>query len=283
MRSLDGTIFSWVYDVAWSNCDEDLFDKISAAMTVFVLGSFALNFFGPVRYGKSAGPISKHPNFLNYKLTSKFVWRYGFIATILVPLLMAFVTPCSKIGNFCNAAGLTIHCLHYFNRTIIYPSKISPKATPQTLWFFLLMVLITTLHGFIQSHHLLNVHTASVTYVTYLGILFYIVGASINSYHDNLLINLRNTSTIAGGSDSSFNYKIPTGGIFEYVSCANYFGELMEWWGFFMVTKGYPQFLFAIFATAFLGCRARFAHKFYKDKFGSEYPDHRKALIPFIY
>lgn len=57
----------------------------------------------------------------------------------------------------------------------------------------------------------------------------------MNTYHDNLLIKLRETS------GSASNYKIPRGGLFEYVSCANYFGELMEWWGYFMVTMGYPQ------------------------------------------
>lgn len=70
-----------------------------------------------------------------------------------------------------------------------------------------------------------------------LGILCYIVGTIINSYHDSLLIGLRKTTN----DDSKSNYKIPRGGLFEYVSCANYFGELMEWWGYFMVTLGYPQ------------------------------------------
>lgn len=70
------------------------------------------------------------------------------------------------------------------------------------------------------------------------GILASIIGAIVNSYHDNLLINLRKTSS---SSSSTFNYKIPRGGLFEYVSCANYFGELLEWWGYYMVTRGHPQ------------------------------------------
>lgn len=138
MKTLDNTIFSSVYDITWSNGDEDLFDKISMVMTVFVLASIVLNIIRPVPYGKSA-VISKRPKTViwPYNLSSKFVWRvsisflilksvmkvcslfmiqYGFIATIVVPVIMAFLTPCSKIGNFCNAAGLAIHLIHYFNR-----------------------------------------------------------------------------------------------------------------------------------------------------------------------
>lgn len=77
-RTLDGTIFSWVYDLAWSNSDKDLFDKISIAMAVFVLGSIVLNFIKPVRYGKTARNVTKGPiSYLNYNLNSRFVWRVG--------------------------------------------------------------------------------------------------------------------------------------------------------------------------------------------------------------
>lgn len=78
------------------------------------------------------------------------------------------------IGKLLFEHNIPLYNTPLFNEsTIIYPSKISPKATPQTLWFFILMVLITTFHGFIQSHHLLNVHTVNVSYATYFGKLFF--------------------------------------------------------------------------------------------------------------
>ncbi len=76
MKTLENTIFSWVYDLARSNSDKDLFEKISIAMTAFVLGSILINFIGPVRYGKLVVP-SKRPRKISwpYNLSSKFVWR----------------------------------------------------------------------------------------------------------------------------------------------------------------------------------------------------------------
>lgn len=51
------------------------------------------------------------------------IYQYGHIPTIVVPLIMVLVTPCSKISNFCNAAGLAIHTIHYFNRWAWIKSK----------------------------------------------------------------------------------------------------------------------------------------------------------------
>lgn len=59
----------------------------------------------------------------------------------------------------------------------------------------------------------------------------------INIYYDGVLIALRKTSKGKGG------YKIPRGGLFELISGANYFGEIVEWWGLFVVTRGIPQVL----------------------------------------
>lgn len=142
MKTLENTILSWIYDLSRSNSDDDLFDKISILMTVFVLAAIFLNIIRPTPYGKTA-VIPKRAikySIWSYHLSSKFVWRvgvchsvfylflivcpafyhffskYGFIATIIVPFFMVFLTPCSKIGNFCNAAGLAIHWIHYFNR-----------------------------------------------------------------------------------------------------------------------------------------------------------------------
>ena len=65
----------------------------------------------------------------------------------------------------------------------------------------------------------------------------FVFGIAINKYHDHLLTSLKKNSTGSGKS----SYSIPVGGLFEYVSCANYFGEVVEWFGVFMLTKGTPQ------------------------------------------
>lgn len=62
---------------------------------------------------------------------------------------------------------------------------------------------------------------------------------SINVYCDGILIGLRHTS--GKKNEGKSGYKIPRGGLFELISGANYFGEIVEWWGLFVLTKGTPQ------------------------------------------
>ena len=71
-----------------------------------------------------------------------------------------------------------------------------------------------------------------------------------------------------------------SGGLFEYVSGANFFGEILEWWGFALASWSLPTIAFAIFTTCNIGPRALSHHQWYLTKFRSDYPRHRRALIP---
>ena len=68
-----------------------------------------------------------------------------------------------------------------------------------------------------------------IIHVYILGILLFIFGLIINLDSDRRLRGLR--------KKSESGYKIPFGGLFEYVSAANYFGEICEWWGFALAAK----------------------------------------------
>ncbi|XP_061546742.1 3-oxo-5-alpha-steroid 4-dehydrogenase 2b [Phycodurus eques] len=75
--------------------------------------------------------------------------------------------------------------------------------------------------------------------------------------------------------------RLKIGGLFEYVSAPNYFGEIFEWFGYAMATWSLPSLSFAVFTTCFIGPRAVYHHRFYKEKF-KDYPKSRKAVIPFL-
>ncbi len=51
------------------------------------------------------------------------------------------------------------------------------------------------------------------------------------------------------------------GGMFEFVSGANYFGESLEWTGFAVACWNFPALSFAIFVILFLGSRALQYHR----------------------
>ncbi len=50
------------------------------------------------------------------------------------------------------------------------------------------------------------------------------VGYAINHHADSVLLSLR--------KPGETGYKIPYGGLYKYISCPNYFGEMVEWFGF---------------------------------------------------
>ena len=77
---------------------------------------------------------------------------------------------------------------------------------------------------------------------------------------------------------------IPGGGMFRYVSSANYFGELLEWTGFAVASWSWAGAVFVWWTFANLAPRSASLYRRYEKEFGEEFTSlHRKRLIPFIY
>jgi hypothetical protein len=70
--------------------------------------------------------------------------------------------------------------------------------------------------------------------------------------------------------------------MFEYVSCANYFGEFVEWCGFALATWSPAAVIFAVWTAANLAPRARQHHRWYQGKF-KDYPCDRAAFVPLLF
>ena len=106
------------------------------------------------------------------------------------------------------------------------------------------------------------------------GLLLFISGFMINRWADRILQNLRKH----GGT----RYKIPYGGLYRWISCPNYFGEIIEWTGWAIATWSLPGLAFALWTFANLAPRARAHHTWYHKHF-PDYPGERKALIPRVW
>ena len=107
------------------------------------------------------------------------------------------------------------------------------------------------------------------------GVIMFFTGVWINTNSDDRLRNLRRPG--------ESGYKIPTGGMFEYVSGANFFGEIIEWAGFALASWSLPAACFAFCTLLNVGPRAIQHHQWYLEKFGDKYPKHRRALVPFVW
>ncbi len=71
------------------------------------------------------------------------------------------------------------------------------------------------------------------------------------------------------------------GGLFELVSTPNYFGEIVQWIGWAVMTWSLAGLSFALFTVANLLPRGIGHHRWYREHF-EDYPDRRRAIVPFI-
>ncbi|MDR1346757.1 MAG: 3-oxo-5-alpha-steroid 4-dehydrogenase, partial [Bacteroidales bacterium] len=80
------------------------------------------------------------------------------------------------------------------------------------------------------------------------------------------------------------NHYLPTGGLFNRVTSANYFGEIIEWLGFAILTWSLAGFVFFIWTCANLVPRAVSIHRRYVQEFGSEMNKRNlKCVFPYLY
>ncbi|XP_043993224.1 3-oxo-5-alpha-steroid 4-dehydrogenase 2b isoform X2 [Gambusia affinis] len=258
-----------------------------------------------INHRKAQASYGRHmkPSTPAIMVPARVAWFLQEMPALLMPLLLMHLS--RQYSTMGRAILLKTFCLHYFHRTFVYSlltrGQPFPLSVMATAGFFCL------LNGFLQGHYLLHCAqfdeewTAGYCYT--IGLVVFYIGMAINIHSDYILRNLRKPKEIV--------YKIPAGGLFEYVSGANYFGELVEWFGYAIVTWSLPGFSIAVFSLCFIGPRAYYHHKylryfqkindpcfctvvyfipnffylhyrFYTEHF-KEYPRFRKALIPFIF
>lgn len=109
------------------------------------------------------------------------------------------------------------------------------------------------------------------------GVAICLLGQIVQSHSHYILSTL-------GKARNTRRYVIPRGGLFQFVSCPHYFGEIVLYVGLALTeTEGtlsgwYP----CLWVVVNLILAARMTHVWYKEHFKT-YPAGRKALIPFIY
>jgi preprotein translocase subunit Sec61beta len=167
---------------------------------------------------------------------------------------------------------------HYINRAWAWPARarISGKMMPLSIVFMALFFngVNTWLNGMWLFELTPNYGLEWLIDPRFIiGAIIFFTGMIINIKSDDILFALRD--------DGSTGYKIPRGGLFEKVSCPNYLGEIIEWTGWAIATWSLAGATFAIWTACNLAPRALAHHKWYKEEF-DEYPEERKALIPFL-
>jgi len=171
-----------------------------------------------------------------------------------------------------------LYVSHYTNRSVIYPWRTRTSGKQMPLVIALMAVCFNLVNGFINGYYFSAFSRiydwdwlADARFIT--GSIIFAGGVFLNWWSDQILLDLRK-----GGKKGYF---IPKGGLFRWISCPNFFGEILEWTGFAILTWSPAALVFALWTFVNLVPRALDHHKWYRSTF-EEYPPERKAIIPFL-
>jgi 3-oxo-5-alpha-steroid 4-dehydrogenase 1 len=168
---------------------------------------------------------------------------------------------------------------HYLHRAFLYPLQRKDGKKSMPLLVVSLGFIFNSVNGYLNSRYLFNFSggypdswLSDPRFI--LGIIFFIIGFVINRQSDGILSTLRRPG--------ESGYKLTQRGLYRWVSCPNYLGEIILWSGWALATWSMAGLSFAVWTAANLIPRAR-AHHAWDRKNLPGYPSGRKALLPGVW
>jgi 3-oxo-5-alpha-steroid 4-dehydrogenase 1 len=235
--------------------------------------SFLLLFFIVAPFGRFSENtrLPKIPGVIGWVLQESPAF---FVFSIIFFTNLNTLMQGNKLRNIlCAVMFLT----HYFHRAFIYPNIRLHSVSPHSFYTVIFAFMFCTTNGYLNSKFLLYSHSYVNMYQLVIGCVIWTVGFYLNYMADETLINLRKNN-----KTREKKYHIPHGGLFEYVSAANYTSEMIEWFGFAIAVNHCAAWVFCFWTVANLLPRGISVHKWYHEKFPGKYPKSRAAVIPFI-
>jgi hypothetical protein len=264
---------SWVY---WSSIS-----MIVTALLIFICTCFVIN----APYGRYATKIG-----WGALVPARLAW-YLMESPNLWAIIIShhWGKPCPGLKSTPNLVLLAFFFIHYVHRAVVYPLvRMKRTASPMPISVMMIAFFYCAWNGSQQALSLLFVDIQpdesfySIHFI--FGMTIAVTGMAINIHSDSILLNLRSDTSVDNkGKTSGLRYKIPRGGMFELVSCANYTGEIIQWSGFAIASNfSLAATAFAVYTFCNIGPRGYNHHKWYLEKF-DDYPKSRKAVIPFLW
>jgi protein-S-isoprenylcysteine O-methyltransferase Ste14 len=168
--------------------------------------------------------------------------------------------------------------IHYLYRTCLFPMLMRGSTKRFPLLLVVFAFIFNSLNGYANGMFLAAGPVAAGDFLSGLrvcvGIALFAAGFLTHIWADRDLRRLR--------APGEIGYKIPRGGLWEFVSNPNYFGEITQWCGWALATWSLPGLAFAVFTVANLVPRAWANRQWYLKTF-DDYPRERKSVIPFVF
>ena len=182
----------------------------------------------------------------------------------------------SRAASAASIAFLLMWEAHYFHRAFLYPFTLGKTARPMPVIVVLFGVVFNVVNTYLNGRYLFTFSAGYgsewlLDFRFVVGVLVFCAGYVLNRYSDYAL---RRERTMTG-----VRYCRMECGIFRYICCPNYLGEILIWTGWAVATWSLAGLSFAVWTAANLLPRAR-AHLRWSRGYFKDYPANRKAVIP---
>jgi len=245
------------------------FNGLLIAWLAISLFSFGSLLWKPAPYGRYFEPG------WGRALNPRFGWILMETPALIV--MLVFYLASDRRADMVSNVFMLIWALHYVHRAWIYPfRKKAGRAMP--LGLALCGVAFNVFNGSFNGGWLFHLGPAYPE--TWLGSPQFLVGLAV--FGAGFAINVSADTELIRLRQRSDRYVIPQGGLFRWISCPNYLGEVVEWFGWAILTWSWAGLSFAVWTAANLVPRAITHHRYYR-KHLEGYPGARKAIVPFVY
>lgn len=252
----------------------EAFNVFLIVMSVLALAVFIALYFFEAGYGYLFNPKYGFP------IPNRIGWVLMESPVFIAMMLLWWFSDARF--DAASVALLVLFQTHYLQRSFIFPMLIRGNSK-MPFGIVALGMLFNTLNALMQGGWIFYLAPERNYYADwfskpyfYIGAAIFIAGFVINLQSDYIIRHLR--------KPGDTKHYIPRGGMFRYVSSANYFGEFTEWVGFAIASWSWSGLVFAWWTFANLAPRANSLYKRYEKEFGEEFTSlKRKRMIPFIY
>jgi 3-oxo-5-alpha-steroid 4-dehydrogenase 1 len=250
------------------------FNIVLIVMTVMAVVVFVSLFFVDAGYGRFYAPK------WGPAIDNRLGWMLMEAPVFVAMLLLWWLSDRREDGI--RLVFLLLFELHYFHRAFVFPWLMRGRSK-MPLSIIGTAVLFNTLNAYMQGGWLFYVSPVdyySADWLTSLpflsGTALFLFGMGVNIHSDRIIRNLRKPGDTA--------HYLPRGGMFRWVTSANYFGELVEWTGFAILTWSVSGAVFALWTFANLAPRAARIYNGYRPEFPEQLDTRTtKRIIPFIF
>ncbi len=249
-------------------------------VVLWVMAGLAVVVFVALQFIEAPYGMTYSPRF-GASISNKVGWVLMELPALLVMSYFLFAGMPYTASNAVAAIIAGLYLLHYLRRSLLFPLLMRGRSRMPVV-IALSGAIFNVVNAYLIGDYicLLSAERYDISWLWspqfIVGLIIFVTGVCINWQSDRIVRHLRRPGET--------RHKIPRGGMFRYVSCASYLGEITEWAGFALLSLSWAGVVFLLWTCANLVPRAARLHRRYLLEFGDEYARlGRRRIFPFIY